>query len=433
MKAVLRFILLVIILLNGKALLLAQPAYNTCANALELCPNNPISINNINANKSLCVDCEDDFNFCFTANNTIWLKFKTNATGGNVQLDFSNLIFENNTGQSQILQAALINTLSPCSANSYTQLGNCVSYGTSNFALSASNLAANTTFYVVLNGDKSGAGITKAAECTFNVLLSGTAVDRTPPTIGIAASSYKICKNDVVQFLAVMKHCKDSSDFKWFINNELVAITKDSTFSTSSLKTNDVVKVSNSCYSLCPITISDNSPAFTVDSVIVEAGEDANISAGQSYQLMGITTADSFFWSPNFALSSLKDIDPISSPAVTTTYTLTAKNTTTGCTSFDNVTVYVKEALTIPTTFSPNNDGINDVFEIVGIENYPNCFIQIFDRWGQEVFQKAGYSFSKAWNGLDNGRELTSGTYFYSLELKDSTKQLFKGSITLIR
>ena len=154
MEAVLRFILLVIILLNGKALLLAQPAYNTCANALELCPNNPISVNNINANKSLCVDCEDDFNFCFTANNTIWLKFKTNASGGNVQLDFANLVFENNPGQSQIIQASLINTVSPCTANSYSQLGNCISNGTTSFTLSANNLAANTTFYVVLNGDK---------------------------------------------------------------------------------------------------------------------------------------------------------------------------------------------------------------------------------------------------------------------------------------
>jgi gliding motility-associated-like protein len=433
MKAVLRFILLVIILLIGNSHLLAQPAYNTCSSALELCPNNLVSINNINANKSFCVDCEDDFNFCFTANNTIWLKFKTNAVGGNVQLDFSNLVFENNPGQSQTLQASLINTVSPCTANAYTQLGNCVSNGTSNFALSASNLAVNTTFYVVISGDKSGVGITKAAECTFNVSLSGTAVDRIPPTIGIAASKYKICKNEAVQFLAVMKHCKDSSDFKWFINNELVAVTKDSTFSTSDLKTNDVVKVSNSCYTLCPITISDNSTAFTVDSVIVEAGEDVHISSGQSYQLMGVTAADSYFWSPNFALSSTVNIDPIASPAVTTTYTLTAKNNTNGCTSFDNVTVYVKEALTIPTTFSPNNDGINDVFEIVGIENYPNCFIQIFDRWGQEVFQKSGYSYTKAWNGLENGRELSSGTYFYSLELKDSAKQTFKGSITLIR
>ncbi len=433
MKAVLRFILLVIILLYGKFNLLAQPAYNVCGNALELCPNNLISINNINANKSFCVDCEDDFNFCFTANNTIWLKFKTNAIGGDAQLDFSNLIFENNPGQSQILQASLINTVSPCTANSYTQIGNCVSNGTANFTLSAINLAANTTFYVVINGDKSGLGITQAAECRLSVLLSGTAVDRIPPTIGIAASTYKICKKDVVKFLAVMKNCQDYSDFKWYINNELVAVTKDSTFSTSTLKPNDVVKVSNNCYPLCPITISDSSPAFTVDSVIVEAGDDAHISAGQSYRLMGYTSAETYFWSPNFTLSSILDIEPIASPEVTTTYTLTAKSKTNGCTSFDNVTVYVKEAITIPTTFTPNNDGINDVFEIVGIENYPNCFIQIFDRWGQEVFQKAGYSYSKAWNGLFNGRELSPGTYFYSLELKDSEKKTYKGSITLVR
>jgi len=90
----------------------------------------------------------------------------------------------------------------------------------------------------------------------------------------------------------------------------------------------------------------------------------------------------------------------------------------------------------VPQGFSPNGDGTNDVFEIVGIEDYPNNHIAVFNRWGHKVYEKDGYDNS--WNGhsevpltLGNGM-LPKGTYFYILSLGDGSKPM-KGSLFLNR
>ena len=85
-----------------------------------------------------------------------------------------------------------------------------------------------------------------------------------------------------------------------------------------------------------------------------------------------------------------------------------------GC---SRATVQVKvlcNGLEIFTGFSPNNDGINDNFVILGIENYPNNELQIFSRWGMKVFGQKDYQ--NDWNGRWNGNNLPDGTYFYMLD-----------------
>lgn len=66
--------------------------------------------------------------------------------------------------------------------------------------------------------------------------------------------------------------------------------------------------------------------------------------------------------------------------------------------------------------FSPNGDGLNEVFYVEGIENYPDNRLVVFNRWGDEVFRKANYS--NDWHGLGpGGKPLPDGDYFYVLEL----------------
>lgn len=424
-------IFLLILFCNGNSFLFAQPIYNDCFQSLEICPNTLTSITNIGANKTFCPDCEDDFVFCFPSNNTIWLKFTTNSTGGDVQVDFSNLIFETDPGQDQELQATIFSTLAPCNGNSYVQVGNCVSNATSNFSLNALALAANMTYYIVVNGDKSGLGVNSSAECTCSVLISGTGVNRVPPTITINSSSQNICQNDQVNLFANMLNCSDSTGYRWYINGVLVATTVDSIYQTTTLSTGDVISVSTTCFTLCPQTITSVTSPYTVYTFSVDAGPDQYITSGQSAQLQGATSAPLYSWSPDFLLTNSTILNPVAIPTETTTYTLTAQEN--GCTLFDDVVVYIETELVIPTTFSPNNDDINDVFEIVGIEKYPNNLLYIYDRWGQEVFQKSGYSYDKAWKGEIHDRELASGVYFYVLELRDKDKQIKKGSVTVIR
>lgn len=426
MKIVINLLMLVITFSGW-----SQETYNQCSSAFELCPNQLATLTNIDANKTVCSGCEDDFVFCFTSTNTIWLKFTTNAVGGDVQIDFSNLSFESSTGQDTEMNASILIATVPCNSASYTPIGNCVTNAIGPFSLAASSLAPSTTYYVVIEGDNLGAGITSAAEFTVDVLISGPGIDRPVSSVDITSSSLTICKNEIYTATANLTNCPDNGIFTWFINGVQTATTTDPTFQSTSLNDGDVVSVQTSCYSLCTEVVNDLESVVTVYSFPINAGEDIQIAEGETVQLSGTTTSTDFAWSPPLNISDTNSLTPYVFPDQTTVYTLTA--TDGGCTLSDQVIITVAEELIIPTTFSPNDDGTNDKWEITGIHKYPNCFVRIYNRWGQEVFQSVGYSASKAWDGKDGNAKLSEGVYFYIVELRDEDSRKYDGTITLIR
>ncbi|MFO7827917.1 MAG: gliding motility-associated C-terminal domain-containing protein, partial [Bacteroidales bacterium] len=88
--------------------------------------------------------------------------------------------------------------------------------------------------------------------------------------------------------------------------------------------------------------------------------------------------------------------------------------------------------LSIPTAFTPNNDGFNDRWEIEMSHLYPAATVEIFDRWGSRVFYSKGYDESQYWDGTFNGRDLPMDTYYYIINLKNGAERL-SGTVTLIR
>lgn len=91
----------------------------------------------------------------------------------------------------------------------------------------------------------------------------------------------------------------------------------------------------------------------------------------------------------------------------------------------------------VPQSFSPNGDGINETFQIPGIEGFPNNTIRIYNRWGSEMFNGAGYDNSSVvWDGSSPDALLPgsapSGTYFYVLELGNSSEPV-TGFVQLVR
>ena len=84
----------------------------------------------------------------------------------------------------------------------------------------------------------------------------------------------------------------------------------------------------------------------------------------------------------------------------------------------------------IANVFSPNGDGINDVWIIKYLEWYPDATIQIFNRIGQEVF--SGTSSSMPWDGKSKGVALPVATYYYMINLRNGTP-VITGTITIIR
>ena len=81
---------------------------------------------------------------------------------------------------------------------------------------------------------------------------------------------------------------------------------------------------------------------------------------------------------------------------------------------------------------SPNGDSLNDEWHMPGIDQYPNNEVRVFNRWGQQVFEKTGYTNAQGWDGRWNGRDLPDGTYFYTVDLKDGS-EILKGFLQIQR
>jgi gliding motility-associated-like protein len=84
----------------------------------------------------------------------------------------------------------------------------------------------------------------------------------------------------------------------------------------------------------------------------------------------------------------------------------------------------------IPNTFTPNGDGVNDTWEIGLLNNYPNCIVSIYNRWGQQLYRSVGYPIP--WNGTYKGKSLPVGTYYYIIHLK-SAADAISGWVSIIK
>lgn len=159
---------------------------------------------------------------------------------------------------------------------------------------------------------------------------------------------------------------------------------------------------------------------------------DTTIFPGEQVQL-DASGGISYSWDPSSSLSCNDCSSPMASPGETTTYTVTVTNTN-GCVTFDTLTVYVESeaVLFIPTAFSPNGDGNNDVLYVRG-KGIQSVKLIVFDRVGEEVFFTT--HISNGWDGTFRGKEMNSGVFVYYLEatMRDGRTIVKEGDITLVR
>ncbi len=182
---------------------------------------------------------------------------------------------------------------------------------------------------------------------------------------------------------------------------------------------------SNGCTATASQSIRVNtSPAVSVVNAVT-------ILAGGSVTLEAKSAGDSltYSWSPATGLSSTTVLDPVASPAAETTYTITATNLD-GCSASAQVTVNVLQSPLIPNTFTPNGDGVNDTWNIKYLDSYPDCTVQIFNRWGTAIYSSVGYP--SPWDGRYNSQEVPAGVYYYLINPKHGRKA-FSGWVTIIR
>jgi gliding motility-associated-like protein len=199
------------------------------------------------------------------------------------------------------------------------------------------------------------------------------------------------------------------------------------TFETPALDRNTTFYVqavnSNNCTSAARTAAS-----VTIVTPQADAGPDVTIIQGQRAELRASGGA-TYQWEPAEGLSNANVANPVARPDVTTTYTVTI-TTEEGCTATDEVTVTVIPAITVPNAFSPNGDRINDVWEIENIQNFPDARVEIFNRWGSQIFSSVGYG--TPWDGTYKGEALPVATYYYIIYIEGLEKPV-SGHVTIIR
>jgi large repetitive protein len=169
-------------------------------------------------------------------------------------------------------------------------------------------------------------------------------------------------------------------------------------------------------------------------SVTANAGNDTTIKRGTTITLHAspFDSSYTYWWgSACGQLSYPLTANPDVYGSVSCTYTLSIVDNH-GCISYDTVRVTVEPSteLVFYNTFSPNGDGENDLWFIGNIELYPDNRLDIYNRYGQLLFHKVGYT--NEWDGKYFGAELPDGTYYFILDTNADAGK-FKGSITIIR
>ncbi|MEY4875253.1 MAG: hypothetical protein RL708_402, partial [Bacteroidota bacterium] len=194
------------------------------------------------------------------------------------------------------------------------------------------------------------------------------------------------------------------------------------------------VKDSNNC------TITQNFTVNLIDNIQAIAYSDTTISKGNSFTIngnssVGIFGSTHFIWTDVQGNILANTSSTTVSPQTTTNYILTMYNDSI-CKSYDTITVRVVDCQPVifPNAFSPNGDGIDDVFKIMNIEDVEKINrLQIYNRWGELIF--ATNDKNQVWDGTFNGKLQELDTYVYYCEVTCYGGSILKtkGDVILVR
>lgn len=185
-------------------------------------------------------------------------------------------------------------------------------------------------------------------------------------------------------------------------------------------------------FSLQTCRVASNVTAVNIHAnPAISAGPDQVVVKGESIMLQGVLQGENamYSWHPLDHMNNAASLTPNVSPVSNISYTLSAESVY-GCSASDTVAVKVINGIYIPTSFTPNGDGVNDTWRIPYIEYAPDAEVKIYNRYGNLIFQKKGGAVM--WDGTTKGKLQPAGVYIYLVTLKKGTAPL-KGFLTILR
>lgn len=287
---------------------------------------------------------------------------------------------------------------------------------------SVSVTPANTTVYTVSGTDGQGCTYSKQVTVTVN-----------PRPVAPVANNVQVCQGGSATLQVPSPAV--GTNYNWYTTSSGgTAVGTGNSFVVNSVNAAatyyvEAVTTASGCTSTTrtPVTIS------LLPAPQVNAGPDQTIIAGDQVQLQGTASAGSYLWTPSTGLSATNILNPVASPSTTTTYSLKATNSQ-GCFASDDVTVNVVPYCVKPMeAFSPNGDGINDLWLVTNGNCLTSAKVEVFNRYGSRVYRSDNYKNN--WDGTYESKPVPDGTYYFVItyQLVNGKKVYLKGNVTILR
>ncbi len=266
-----------------------------------------------------------------------------------------------------------------------------------------------------------------------------TLTDPGAPTAPIAGTDATYCAGNAM--LNMTATVAAGGTITWYSDAALTVIIATGTTlapgTTPGVTVYYVTETAGGCESAAStVTITINTPPSTAPTVPALTSFCSNAMGAITATPLSGGTINWYSDSLLTALSATgNSFIPPSTVGITTYYVTEAIG---GCNSTYTATIVnVIDCDTIPffvpTGFTPDGDGTNDVWDIQGLSSkYPECKVEVFTRWGAKIFvSDTGYT--TPWDGTYRNNKMPLGAYYFVIYFNDGTTDPMKGTVTIIR
>lgn len=237
------------------------------------------------------------------------------------------------------------------------------------------------------------------------------------PELGMDSDS-AFCEDQPVDLTAL--HPSGGWSLTWLFNGNPIAPPTQATISGLY----QVIAANEHCADTARIDL------VMLPSPVANAGRDTTVTGTVPVQLWGSGNGTYRWWPPEF-LNDPSLSNPVANITSTSLFVLEVTNDA-GCKATDSVliTVLNKPGFLMPSAFTPNGDGLNDIYKPLPGMDIRFFSMRIYNRFGQIIFQS--YDPEKGWDGTFRGKEQNTGTYVWVLKGINSEGKLVTHSGTVI-
>lgn len=243
--------------------------------------------------------------------------------------------------------------------------------------------------------------------------------------------SVSICEGDTGHLPAQATGGTFPYDYQWSCNQPSCAIDSNMNDRIIVRPKQEIIYMvelidSNGCRSK-----PDSVTLSLLPNLSIDAGADREVIAKREFKLKA-TTVDKGTptWEPAEYVNSPNNLTTTAILSEDQLFTVRLEADS-SCPGIDSVFISTSDGINFASAFSPNDDMVNDKWVIENIEYFPECKVQVYNRWGKAIYTSTK-GYENPWDGTYEGKELPGGAYFYLIDLKNGSDPL-TGSVTILK